>query len=347
MPGRSVNTYVLPSGLASGTSVARSPTSVPNVAPPARRYVTRPSYASATTPLAQSGSAGSSGSNACWTTRPGACRRDGSPARRERRRPHRAVGDRRARSGCCSRRSSRRTRRVAGSIRETVPSPLLATQTAPSPTAIAPGSGRRCIVSVTASVAGSMRETVPPWRLATQTAPAADRDRDRAVPDGDRLDHRARPRLDAEDGAAFLARDPHRAGAGGDRRRVRAEVDPLGPGAGREVDPHDVTVDLGGDPHRRRAGGDAARAVADVGPSVTTRFVPGSICDTVRSWPSVTHSDPAMNASPAGSSPTRIVTVWPCSRSIRETVPSLAFATQTDPPPTASALGSRPTGYCT
>ena len=65
-----------------------------------------------------------------------------------------------------------RLRRVVGSMRHTVPLPLSATHTAPSPNAIALGSCPTAMTSVTESVAGSMRETVASWRFATHAAPA-------------------------------------------------------------------------------------------------------------------------------------------------------------------------------
>jgi len=62
------------------------------------------------------------------------------------------------------------TRLVCGSIRETVPSPKLVTQIAPAPTATSAGRFPTSIVATTAFVVGSMRETVPSFWFATQTA---------------------------------------------------------------------------------------------------------------------------------------------------------------------------------
>src|SRR3954451_16701482 len=61
---------------------------------------------------------------------------------------------------------------VPGSIRETVPSRLLTTQTAPAPVAIPLGPLATGIVSTTAVVPESIRDTV--WRsaLVTQYAPS-------------------------------------------------------------------------------------------------------------------------------------------------------------------------------
>src|SRR3954454_9605539 len=61
---------------------------------------------------------------------------------------------------------------VPGSIRETVPSRLLTTQTAPAPVAIPLGPFPTGIVSTTAVVPESIRDTV--WRaaLVTQYAPS-------------------------------------------------------------------------------------------------------------------------------------------------------------------------------
>jgi hypothetical protein len=64
------------------------------------------------------------------------------------------------------------TRSLRGSMRDTVPSRLLATQTAPAPTAIPVGPAPTGMVVMPAPVAGSMRVTVPSAVLATQTAPA-------------------------------------------------------------------------------------------------------------------------------------------------------------------------------
>jgi hypothetical protein len=61
--------------------------------------------------------------------------------------------------------------RVRGSIRTTSPAAPSATQMAPSPAAIATGLPPTRTVSLTASVAASIRETVPSSRLATQTPP--------------------------------------------------------------------------------------------------------------------------------------------------------------------------------
>ena len=61
---------------------------------------------------------------------------------------------------------------VPGSIRETVPSRLLTTQTAPAPVAIPLGPLPTGIVSTTAFVPGSIRDTVWPSALVTQYAPS-------------------------------------------------------------------------------------------------------------------------------------------------------------------------------
>ena len=59
-----------------------------------------------------------------------------------------------------------------GSIRDTVPSRLFATQTLPKPTAMSVGERPTGIVVVTEFVAGSIRTTAPASRSATHTAPA-------------------------------------------------------------------------------------------------------------------------------------------------------------------------------
>ena len=61
--------------------------------------------------------------------------------------------------------------RVRGSMRITASAPPSATQIAPSPAATATGLPPTRTVSLTASVAASIRVTVPSSRLATQTPP--------------------------------------------------------------------------------------------------------------------------------------------------------------------------------
>src|SRR5262245_14812718 len=61
---------------------------------------------------------------------------------------------------------------VAGSIRATMASRLLTTQTAPAPVAIPLGPLPTGIVSTTAVVPGSIRDTVWPSALVTQYAPS-------------------------------------------------------------------------------------------------------------------------------------------------------------------------------
>ena len=64
------------------------------------------------------------------------------------------------------------TRFVRGSMRETVPERLFATQTAPAPTAMPDGSRPTGISALTERVAGSIRATVPSRLFTTQIAPA-------------------------------------------------------------------------------------------------------------------------------------------------------------------------------
>jgi hypothetical protein len=64
------------------------------------------------------------------------------------------------------------TSSVFGSIRDTVPSPLLATQTAPAPTATPMGDLPTAIVFWTDPVRGSMRTSELSSASVTQTAPA-------------------------------------------------------------------------------------------------------------------------------------------------------------------------------
>ena len=61
---------------------------------------------------------------------------------------------------------------LRGSIRDTVPSRLFATQTPPKPTMTSVGARPTGMVVVTELVAGSMRTTVSSRRSATQSAPA-------------------------------------------------------------------------------------------------------------------------------------------------------------------------------
>jgi hypothetical protein len=64
-----------------------------------------------------------------------------------------------------------RTESVAGSIRDTVPSRVLATQTLPDPIATAVGPFPTGIAWTTSLDAGSMRSSVPEFSLATHTPP--------------------------------------------------------------------------------------------------------------------------------------------------------------------------------
>ena len=64
------------------------------------------------------------------------------------------------------------TRFVAGSIRETLGPPAVATHTAPGETAIPSGLGPTWMVAVTLFVEGSMRVTVSSDGLESQTAPS-------------------------------------------------------------------------------------------------------------------------------------------------------------------------------
>ena len=90
-----------------------------------------------------------------------------------------------------------------------------------------------------------------------------------------------------------------------------------------------------------------ARAVG-VTPTVTvctTRFVSGSMRETVPSSEFATQTAPGPTAMPLGSRPTSIrCTTTPVSGSTRETVPSSPFVTHTEPSPTATLVGPLPTG---
>ena len=111
-----------------------------------------------------------------------------------------------------------------GSIRDTVPSTLLATQTAPGPTAIPVGPAPTRMVAVVAPVAGSIRVTVPSTVSATHTPAVADGDRARAVTDRDRVGQPPGA-VDLRDGVVEVVGHPGRAGALGDARRLVADVD--------------------------------------------------------------------------------------------------------------------------
>ena len=96
---------------------------------------------------------------------------------------------------------------VVASIRVTVPSPLLATHTEPSPTASPFGESPTGMVAVTAAVVGSMRTTASSSLSTTQTAAVADRDRAWAMPDGDRRGKASG--VDAGDGIGLVVGHPH------------------------------------------------------------------------------------------------------------------------------------------
>ena len=98
---------------------------------------------------------------------------------------------------------------VPGSIRETVPSRLLTTQTAPAPVAIPLGPLPTGIVSTTAFVPGSIRDTVWPSALATQYAPFAGRDGRGRCADAGGGDKATRARVD--DGQRVAGRRDGRA----------------------------------------------------------------------------------------------------------------------------------------
>ena len=145
------------------------------------------------------------------------------------------------------------------------------TQARPSAIVIACGLPPTAIVAIGLSVAGSMRVTVPSPLLATHTEPAPTRHAGRGVPDRDRRRHRPGARVDPDDlvvervgdpHAALADRDPARPMADGDRRHQPGGVDPdhvvgvgVGQpdGAGADSDPRraGVRVELLGDAARR------------------------------------------------------------------------------------------------
>ena len=73
---------------------------------------------------------------------------------------------------------------VGGSIRETVPSRLFVTQTAPPPVVIPLGPAPTPIVCTTAHFSGSIRETLLPSVFVTQTAPSPTATRVGVAPTG-------------------------------------------------------------------------------------------------------------------------------------------------------------------
>ena len=113
---------------------------------------------------------------------------------------------------------------VRGSIRVTVPSPLLATHTEPAPTATPAGECPTAIVVVTDSVIGSIRTTALSSESATHTAPSPNRDPGRSVADRDWREQPAR--IDARDVVALGVGQPDGpVAAERDRRRARVRID--------------------------------------------------------------------------------------------------------------------------
>ena len=119
-------------------------------------------------------------------------------------------------------------------MRVTAPSPLLATQTALSPTATAPGSGPTSIgAPLRSPLSRSIRVTASSAALATQTVlvpasippgPAADRDRV--------AEHGVDRGVDLGDGVAAAVGDPDQAVGDGDAGRARGR-----PGSARAARP--------------------------------------------------------------------------------------------------------------
>ena len=117
-------------------------------------------------------------------------------------------------------------RPVTGSIRVTVPSEELVTQTAFSPAATPLGPLPTVIVCETWFVCESIRETVPSSPLATQTAFGGNRDARGAAAHRDRLPQVVRLGIDERDCVAAGVRNPDRV-----RTALRSRREQLLPGS--------------------------------------------------------------------------------------------------------------------
>ena len=126
------------------------------------------------------------------------------------------------------------TRRVSGSIRDTVENVLLPTHTAPSPAAIPNGRLRTMIVSGRATP-GRITETVASSEFATQSVPEAERGHERVGADADRVLDASAFEVDPADGVHEPIDDPQRP-TDGDADRTRPHTKPLGERDAARVD---------------------------------------------------------------------------------------------------------------
>ncbi len=171
-------------------------------------------------------------------------------------------------SGPCPPRPPTTRGSSTGSIRDSVPSWRLTTQTAPSPNASALGPLPTRIGGRMLRVRGSIRVTVPDSSLATHSAPPP-----AAIADGF-----------APTGIDLLRR-------------------PL-----REIDTADAPIDSRRDPHHAVGEGQRARHVAHLVSLRRPCWRPGRSARRSRESLSATHSEPPPNASAAGAPPTEILT---------------------------------------
>jgi hypothetical protein len=226
------------------------------------------------------------------------------------------------------------------SILESVPSPLLATQTAPSVGASAAGARPTVIVRITDRARGSTLETVPSCRFATQIAPAAAVIAYGSLPTGMLLPEPASSSTMSPLAGATAQTCPN------------ATVNPVTPTA-----PGNVCSTFPLPALRREIVPSAEFAThtfplpyaIPVGPFPTstlstTVFVLGSIRETVPSEALATQTAFGLTATPAGEPPTEIV----CRTLLvdgltRATELSSVFATQIAPSPAAIPFGAEPT----
>ena len=184
--------------------------------------------------------------------------------------PHRARGDRDAR-GPEPTGTGPSGWPVAGSIRWTVPSSPLATQTAYGPAAMPSGCAPTWIgLPVTVPVAGSIRSTVSSPSLATHTPPLPAAMATGRLPTGivsTALSYRG---ADASYRPVAAVGDPHVLAGDGHRARRGPDRDLLHHGMGGRVDPPQRAVGAVHGPDRPVAVGQAGRA-AHVSPRPPTR----------------------------------------------------------------------------
>ena len=200
-------------------------------------------------------------------------------------------------------------RRVTASMRVTVAALPSATQTPPSPAAIAPGSRPTRVRPVTASVVGSICETVASWRLTIHTAFAPT-----ATPTGpfptaigfSTSPERGSMRntVPPSSLATHTPRAPAAIAVGMDARPIRFFT-PVA--RSTRVIVGSTWDAIHSDP---KPAAMAPGALPTLMPP-TTRLLTGLTCQTRACCWSVTHSEPAANATPTGLSPATIGTMRP------------------------------------